>query len=281
MEFLSESAEGRYAALVRAASGTIIGLDLDGTLSPIVDDPDAAHIHPEAGEVLVELAARVTAVAIITGRPASQALALGGLDEVGAAINQTGRTLHLFGQYGNERWSSLDQRITSTRPPQGLGRFLLGLPSVLRRAKAFDAHVEEKGLAIAVHTRRLPDASAAFDRLVGPISDLADANGLVVEPGRSVIEVRSPGVHKGIAVHTIAEELDSDGFFFAGDDLGDLEAFTAVDELRDQGQATLLVCSASEEQRALLARADIAVQGPEGVLDLLRQFTRDCASTHL
>ena len=33
----------------------VVGLDFDGTLAPIVDDPDAAHIHPDAPEVLLDL----------------------------------------------------------------------------------------------------------------------------------------------------------------------------------------------------------------------------------
>ena len=68
--------------------------------------PSSAHIHPDAPQVLTELAGVVRAVAVITGRPARQALALGGLDEVGDAIGGTGRELYMFGQYGNERWSS-------------------------------------------------------------------------------------------------------------------------------------------------------------------------------
>ena len=40
---------------------------------------------------------------------------------------------------------------------------------MLRRADAAAAYVEEKGLAVAVHTRRLPDAAAARDRLVEPM----------------------------------------------------------------------------------------------------------------
>ena len=62
MEFTSAEGEQRYAAFVRAAPEAVVGLDFDGVLAPIVDDPAAAHIHPEAGEVLVALAAQVMAV---------------------------------------------------------------------------------------------------------------------------------------------------------------------------------------------------------------------------
>ncbi len=57
---------------------------------------------------------------------------------------------------------------------------------------------------------------------------------------------------------------------YAGDDLGDLAAFTAVDKLRGSGTAGVLVCSGSEEVTELRERADLVVDGPSGVVGLLR-----------
>ncbi|KAA1419088.1 trehalose-phosphatase [Nocardioides humilatus] len=275
MQFASREGEHRYADLVRVAERTIIGLDFDGTLAPIVDDPDRAHIHPDAAAVLVELAPHVGAIAVITGRPARQALDLGGLEEVGDAIALAGKELHLYGQYGNEHWTSRHRRIVAPRPPRGLATFERDLPRTLRLAGASDAYVEDKGLAVAVHTRRLPDPQAAFDRLLPPLRSLAGEHGMVIEPGRNVIEVRSPGSHKGMVVEKLAADLDALGFLFAGDDLGDLEAFEAIADLGGQGLATLRVCSASQEQSALIPLADVVVKGPEGVVDLLRQLRMD------
>lgn len=265
----------RYRELAANLSQSVVGLDFDGVLSPIVDDPAAAHIHPDAGEVLLALARQARAVAVITGRPARQALALGGLDEVGGAIAEAGSELYLFGQYGNERWSSTNRRIVSPRPPHGLSTFMRELPRLLRQADATGAQLEEKGLAVAVHTRQLPEPDAARDRLVPVLEEAAARHDLVVEPGRAVVEVRSAGMHKGKVVETLVEELDARGFLFAGDDLGDLEAFHAVADLREGGLTTLLVCSASDEQSALVPLADVVVPGPEGVLDLLRRLTAD------
>ena len=275
MDFTSPEGERRYAALVRAASSAVVALDFDGTLSPIVDDPEAAHIHPEASDVLVELSDAVAAVAVVTGRPARQALALGGLDDVGNLIGEGGKELYLFGQYGNERWTSTQRRVISPRPPHGLATFLRELPRVLRSVDAGDAFVEDKGLAVAVHTRRLEDPEAAFERLLPKLRDLAEQHYLVVEPGRNVIEIRSHGMHKGLVVRTLVEELEAGAFLFAGDDLGDLEAFEAVGELAREGMPTLLVCSASTEESRLAALADVVVKGPEGVLDFLRQLATD------
>ena len=275
MEFTSGEGEQRYAALVRAAASAIVGLDFDGTLSPIVDDPEAAHIHPDASGVLVDLARQVAAIAVITGRPARQVLALGGLEEVGAAVAEVGKELYVFGQYGNERWSSTNRRVVSPRPPHGLATFLRELPRILRAAGAEDAFVEDKGLAVAVHTRRLADPVGAFGRLLPAFRDLAARHDLVVEPGRNVIEIRSPGMHKGLVVEQLMENLEAGAFLFAGDDLGDVEAFEAVADLRRRGLPTLLVCSASDEESALVPLADVVVKGPEGVLDLLRRLTVD------
>jgi trehalose 6-phosphate phosphatase len=278
VEFTSPAGQERYAALVDRAADVVVGLDFDGTLAPIVEDPEQAHIHPDAPEVLGALAGAVRAVAVITGRPARQALALGGLDAVGDAIGGNGRELYLFGQYGNERWSSTHRRVVSPRPPAGLATFGRELPRVLRSHDAEDAYVEDKGLAVAVHTRRLADPDAAFERLVRPISDLADRHGLTVEPGRRVLEVRSHGMHKGLVVDWLMEHLEAGGFMFAGDDLGDVEAFEAVLDLRKRGLPTLLVCSASREETTLRDLSDVVVDGPLGVLDLLRTFTSDARS---
>ena len=114
------------------------------------------------------------AVAVVTGRPARQALALGDLDEVGDAIGDHGKELFVFGQYGNERWSSTSAGSSRPRPPARPVH--LRARAARRCCAAHDArraYVEEKGLAVAVHTRRLDDPAAAFDRLLPPMRELA------------------------------------------------------------------------------------------------------------
>ena len=274
MDFTSADAERRYAELVPVLGSSLVGLDFDGTLAPIVDDPARALIHPDAAGVLEELAGHVGALAVITGRPARQVLSLGSLDEL--ALGD--RPLHVLGQYGNERWSSAERRIVSPRPPRGLAAFLGALPGLLRRHRLEDAYVEEKGLAVAVHTRRLPDPGAAYDVLLPALRELADRHGLDVEPGRHVVEVRAPGMDKGRALRSLVSETGAAGVLFAGDDLGDLAAYDAVEQLREEGLPALLVCALSEEQSALAVRADVLVDGPDGVLALLHRLARDAAA---
>ncbi|HEY0889526.1 MAG TPA: trehalose-phosphatase [Nocardioides sp.] len=274
MQFTSPEAEQRYDALLTVGAGLVVALDFDGTLSPIVDDPEQAHIHPDAGDVLVELAGKVLAVAVVTGRPARQVLDLGGLEEIGDAVAAAGKELYVFGQYGNERWSSSRRTIVGPRPPQGLATFLRELPRTLRAADAADAYVEDKGLAVAVHTRRMPDPESAFARLLPVLSEQAEAHDLVVEPGRNVVEVRSGGMDKGLVVERLITQLGAKGLLFAGDDLGDVDAFETVTAYAGEGLPTLLVCSASDEQSALVPLSDVVVPGPAGVLALLRDLAR-------
>ncbi|MFJ9391587.1 trehalose-phosphatase [Nocardioides sp. NPDC101246] len=269
--------EQKYAAIAAAAAETLVGLDFDGTLSPIVEDPASARIHPDAAEVLISLASRVKALAIVTGRPAGQVVELGGLAAIADALAELGKELYVFGQYGNERWSGADRVVVGPPPPEGLAAFEAALPEVLSAHEAQDAYIEEKGLAIGVHTRRFPDPDGLAARLLPPLTSLAAEHGLVIEPGKQVIEVRAPGTHKGHAISTLVEEVSPGAILFGGDDLGDIEAFEAVRAWgKTTGSPTLLVYSHAGPDRGPLAGlADVEVAGPDGVLELLRELTDD------
>ena len=280
MEPFSAEARHRYYALVGVASEAVVGLDFDGTVSPIVADPTRAVIHPDGPAVLAAVAARVRAVALVTGRPARQVVELGRLAEVADAL-PPGAQLLVRGQYGHEHWDSTSREFTSPPVPVGLAAFADELPGLLADEGAGDAYVEDKGLALAVHTRRLDEPAAAFARLEPRLADAAERHGLGLEPGKYVLEVRAPGMDKGRALRDVVAATDAGAVLFAGDDLGDLEAFEAARTLRAQGLPTLLVCSGSTEgeaQRVLAEVTDVVVPGPEGVLALLRGFAADAGS---
>jgi hypothetical protein len=66
------AALGRHAArLVEQADAVALCLDFDGTLAPIVDDPEQTRALPGMVDLLGRLAARFAAVALLSGRPAS------------------------------------------------------------------------------------------------------------------------------------------------------------------------------------------------------------------
>lgn len=261
------TAEGRAGlAAIQSDPGTaLVAMDFDGTLAPIVADPQAAYAHPEAALALRELSERVGTLAVITGRPAGDAVELGGFDEVPGLI--------VLGHYGWERWQ--DGKISAPPVPPGVAEARARLPEVLAAAGAPEGvRIEDKGSALAVHTRGTSDPEGALAALREPLAGLAAATGLVCEPGRLVIELRPPGMDKGAALTALAAERRSGAILFAGDDLGDLAAFAAVRALREAGHPGLTVCSASGEVTELAAEADLVVDGPDGVVALLRSLAR-------
>ncbi|MFG2791588.1 trehalose-phosphatase [Streptomyces sp. NPDC048419] len=261
------------AAILAGPGKTVVGLDFDGTLAPIVADPEQARAHPEAVPALAALAPKVASVAVVTGRPAGVAVRHGGFAGVPGLEH-----LIVLGHYGAERWDAVSGEVSAPAPHPGVAALRAELPGVLDREGAWQGTwIEEKGRALAVHTRRSADPQAAFEALRAPLTDLATRHGLIVEPGRLVLELRPPGMDKGVALLEYVRETGASAVLYAGDDLGDLPAFSAVDRLRADGVPGLLVCSGSDEVTELRERADIVVDGPAGVVGLLRGLAAQLA----
>ncbi|MFJ8946491.1 trehalose-phosphatase [Streptomyces sp. NPDC102395] len=259
---------GREAleAILARPGATLVALDFDGTLAPIVENPDDARAHPDAVPALAALAPKVASIAVVTGRPPAVAVRNGGF----AGVPGLDR-LVVLGHYGAERWDARTDTVSAPEPHPGVAAARAELPDVLEAAGAWPGTwVEEKGRAVAVHTRRAEDPQAAFEALRKPLADLAARHGLIVEPGRMVLELRPPGVDKGVALTEYVREIGAECVLYAGDDLGDLPAFAAVDQLRSEGVPGLLVASGSAEVTELSERADLVVDGPAGVVRLLR-----------
>ncbi|MCC8482630.1 trehalose-phosphatase [Streptomyces globisporus] len=259
--------EGLDAVLARP-DRAVVALDFDGTLADIVPDPEQARAHPGTVEALVALAPKVAAIAVITGRPAGVAVRYGGFAGVPGLEH-----LVVLGHYGAERWDAVTGTVHAPAAHPGVTAVRAELPGVLHEFGAWSGTwIEEKGQAVAVHTRRAQDPQAAFESLRGPLGELAAKHGLIVEPGRLVLELRPPGMDKGVALAGFVAELDAESVIYAGDDLGDLAAFAAVEKLRGEGPdgiPGLLVCSGSAEVPELAERADLSVPGPAAVVDFL------------
>ncbi len=254
--------EGRAGldALLADPRHALVAADFDGTLAPIVARPHDARAHPDAVPVLTALARTVGTLAVITGRPAADAVALGGFGAIPGLI--------VIGHYGWQRWQ--DGELTAAETPPAVAAARGALPGVLREAGAPDGTwVEDKAHAVAVHTRGTADPEAALGLLREPLGELAAGLGLAAEPGRFVIELRPPGRDKGTALTGLAGERAARSVLFCGDDLGDLPAFAAVRSLRAGGVPGCAVASASAESPQVAAAADLVVPGPDGVVAML------------
>ncbi|KIF05203.1 trehalose phosphatase [Streptomyces sp. RSD-27] len=266
----TEAGREGLEALLRAPRRSVVALDFDGTLADIVADPDQARAHPDAVPAIAELAPQVAAVAVVTGRPAGVAVRYGGFAGVAGLEH-----LVVLGHYGAERWDAVTGVVHAPAPHPGVAAVRAELPGFLDAIGAWrGTWIEEKGQALAVHTRRAQDPEAAFEALREPLAELAARNGLIVEPGRAVLELRPPGMDKGVALTEFLRERDAGPVLYAGDDLGDLAAYAAVEKRRAEGLPGLLVCSGSAEVPELAARADLVLPGPAAVAAFLSQLAR-------
>lgn len=229
-----------------------IFLDFDGTLSEIVARPDQARPLPWARSVLEELAARNDLVAVVSGRRT---------EDVRALIGASG--IEVFGQYGIEDGGVEGVQAEEVR--QALDRAARDVQG---------AWIEDKGASLAVHYRAARDPAAAEGRLRPALLAIADGRGLLVLRGKMVLELApadTPG--KGAVILREARARSLSGCLFAGDDLADLAAFAALDELRGEGMVTVKVAVKSEETpQDLIDGADIVAERPGGLLDLLARL---------
>ncbi len=254
----TEDGRAGLAALLAAPGDALVALDFDGTLSPIVPDPASSRLVDGGAEALRAVAARVGRLAVVTGRAASVAVELGGFASVPGVIVE--------GQYGAEQWR--DGRLSAPEPPPGLRSMRAELPGVLDGADP-GVWIEDKTLGVVVHTRRAADPDGELEAVAPRVIALAERHGLEASPGRAVVEVRSANVDKGGAIRRLVADHRPSAVLYAGDDLGDLPAYDAVEALRAEGTLGLTVCSGSDEVTELAARADLVVDGPAGVVALL------------
>lgn len=215
-------------------------LDVDGTLAPIVDRPEDARVPESTRQELARLAGSYALVACVSGRPRAEVDRMVGV--AGVAI---------VGEHG------LELAPEAAAWADRIARF----------ARDVDWPAERKPLSVSFHFRRADDEAAARAYLTR-VADLAAREGLVPRWGRMVLEVRPPvPANKGTAVQALVTRAGVARALYAGDDRTDLDAFHGLDAL----ELGVRVAVRSHEAPAeLLAAADVVVDGPDGVLGLLR-----------
>jgi trehalose 6-phosphate phosphatase len=227
------------ARLREAPELAAVLLDIDGTLAPIVARPEDADVPEATREVLRALVARYGLVGAVTGRPSELGRRL-----VGVAGIEVAGTHGLELADGADGW----------RPRIAAFRDTVAWP------------VEDKGLTLGFHYRTHPDPDAAHAELEA-VAVRAREAGLRTRFGRMVLEVLPPlDADKGTAVRELLRRAGLSRALFAGDDTTDLDAFAAVEELE---LGVTVGVRSDEGPPELIARADLVVEGPAGLVDLL------------
>jgi len=254
---VSDDGLGLLAVLLGNPAASAVLSDFDGTLAPIVADPALAYPLPEAPGVLGALARRFGIVAVISGRPVSF---------LAQRLAAAGPGVRLYGAYGLE-WIEAGTVRRAAEVEPWLGPVARVVDAARSEFGRDGVGIEDKGVSVTLHWRQAPgsgDRASDFARL------WSDRTGLVLQPGRMAVELRPPvGIDKGSVVLALARGTVA--ACFAGDDAGDLPAFSALDVLDTEGTRTVRLAVADEETPpALVAAADVVARGPVEALDLLR-----------
>jgi len=243
------------AVLRDAPEHAAILVDFDGTLAPIVAQADQAVALPGAVDALTALATHYAVVAVVSGRPISYLQA------------QVPGDLVLSGLYGLE--TRRDGR--HERHPEAAAWQAVVDAVAVEAAEADlpELEVEHKGLSLTLHFRTHQEHAAAA---LAWADDAAARSGLRVRRAKMSVELHPPvEVDKGTVVEGLVAGLSA--ACYIGDDVGDAPAFDALDRLAARGVAAVRIAvTTSESVPELLDRADLLVDGPAGVLDVLRSL---------
>jgi trehalose 6-phosphate phosphatase len=241
--------------------------DIDGTLSPIAPTPQDAYLYPGVDTMLERLREHAH-VAIMTGRALSD----------GAPIVNV-ENITYIGTHGLE-WSDglpsthevrlIPEATRYVEPGKQLldlvERHLDELPGVIVQRKTVGGTLHYRGAAHPEQTR---------EKLLALLTEPTHQLGMRLGEGKRIVEVLSPlAVNKGQSLRSYVQRFDLRGLVFAGDDRTDLDAVLESERLRAEGIATLaIVVRHNDTLPELLARADLIVDGVEGMVELLQEIT--------
>ncbi|MBV8754249.1 MAG: trehalose-phosphatase, partial [Hyphomicrobiales bacterium] len=97
--------------------------------------------------------------------------------------------------------------------------------------------VEDKGYSLAVHYRLAPEQEGRVKEAVAAIKADWPKEPIEVLPGKSVLEIKPVGFHKGAAIRELMQHEPFAGRrpIFIGDDVTDESAFAVMPEFNGMG----------------------------------------------
>jgi trehalose 6-phosphate phosphatase len=230
-----------------AWSNVVLAFDYDGTLAPIVDEPERAMMRDSTRLLLEELTGFYPCI-VISGR--SQSDALKRLRGVG--IHE------VIGNHGIEPWRSNDRMIAEVQRWQPiLERHLAEIGGVV---------VEDKGFSVAIHYRQSREKKKALEVISGAVRALGEVR---VIGGKQVVNVLPAGApDKGTALLRSRARLHCDTAIYIGDD----ETDEAVFSLDQPGQ--LLAIRVGQRPASAAAYYVRAQTDVDELLEILAEIRR-------
>ncbi|KAF7094506.1 hypothetical protein CFC21_096811 [Triticum aestivum] len=259
------SALASFEQIAAAAKGkqVVVFLDYDGTLSPIVADPDTAVISGEMREAVRGVAKHFPA-AIVTGRCVEKVCSFVGLSE-----------LYYAGSHGMDiKGPGSNAEEVLLQPAR---EFLPVIAEVyealVEKTKSTPgARVENNKFCLSVHFRCVDEKrwSPLAEQAKEVLRDYPD---LSLNEGRKVLEIR-PSImwDKGKAVEFLLQSLGFDGRsdvlpLYLGDDRTDEDAFKM---LRKRGHGLGILVSKCPRE----TDASYSLQDPTEVMEFLHRLVQ-------
>lgn len=186
---------------------TLFAFDFDGTLAPIVSEPQAARMRDQTMALISELN-RIAPVAIVSGRS---------LNDLRARIGFTPR--YLVGNHG------LEGLTLSNSTELGSEEISKNWEQNLRKLeKTQGVFIENKTYTLAVHYRNCRSKRQAKHDIIEMAQALAPAPRVIF--GKSVVNLVPAGApHKGIALTQLMLKSKTRSAFYVGDDDTDEDVF--------------------------------------------------------
>jgi trehalose 6-phosphate phosphatase len=250
--------------------------DIDGTISPIAAQPDAAFVLPEAVDALQRIAATGVTVVLVTGRAATDARSMVGLDELSYAGNH-GFELLTDGRHV--------VRADVEAAAESIGAAVVEVEKLVTEAGLLGILFEDKRYTGSVHYRLAPEPDDAKARLLPILRAVVEDRGLRLTEGRLVYEIRpSIIMNKGVFVTEFLTADPHDTAVFLGDDLTDVDGFGAIQAARSSGMLLSglnIGVAAAEAPQQVIDEADLVVTGTAQMASALSLFAdRFTESSH-
>lgn len=199
------SADGEAAMRQCFGSRTLLALDFDGTLAPIVADPAAARAPADTAAVLAALSERMP-VAILTGRAVADVSERLGF-----------RPQFIVGNHGAEGLPGIEASASVEEVGFWRERIMNEFRDRLLQAGVM---IEDKAHSMSFHYRHAPDRAQALDLIHAAISGLSPAPRVI--GGKCVVNllpVDAPDKFR--ALSRLLQIAGCDTAIFCGDDLTD------------------------------------------------------------
>jgi trehalose 6-phosphate phosphatase len=276
-------------------------LDVDGTLAPIVEYAEDAHVSEATRALLIEVTKRYGLVACVSGRRAQAARQIVAIGSIAYVGNHGGELL--------APGSTKPQLLDATMASWGEKVHAFAEDVYPGRLRTLRVRCEDKGVIVAFHWRGSRDELEA-EAALKEVAAKAQQEGLAVHWGRKVLEVRPPvTLDKGRGIAALFREVqgEADGratsvahrvgqqqgdrasgddaelgaqatepvfaaALYVGDDRTDLDAFRELRSMVSSGTLGSAVCVAVASEEAppeLIEQADLVVDGPNEVRGLL------------